>query len=172
MATPGKILAVLAGLSLVVMAGSFVSALILGLLSMRFFPSYHPAAVGTLRERPWSTLGIGFVAAVITSVVCLVLFATVLGIPLALILAAAYLIVLYWGRIFAIHGLGDAICRRFRVTPRPPWAFVLGLVAYHLLALIPVIGWILMLLAALSGLGAELVARKGIYVAARSQEII
>jgi cytoskeletal protein CcmA (bactofilin family) len=170
--SPVKILAVLAGLSLVVIAGSFVSTLILGLLSMRFFPSYHQAAVRTLRDRPWSVLGIGFVAAVITPVVCLVLFATVLGIPLALILAAAYLIVLYWGRIFAVHRLGDAICRLFRATPRPQWAFALGLVAYYLLALIPVIGWMLMLLAALSGLGAELVARKGVYTAARSQEII
>jgi cytoskeletal protein CcmA (bactofilin family) len=170
--SPAKILAVLAGVSLIVMAGSFVSTLILGLLSMRFFPSYHQAAVRTLRDRPWSALGIGFVAAVITPVVCLALFATVLGIPLALILGAAYLIVLYWGRIFAVHRLGDAICRLFRATPRPPWVFVLGLVAYYLLALIPVIGWMLMLLAVLSGLGAELVARKGVYVAARSQEII
>jgi cytoskeletal protein CcmA (bactofilin family) len=170
--SPAKVLALFAGLALVIMAVSFVSTLVLGLLSMRFLPRYHQAAVGTLRTRPWASLGIGFVAAVVTPVVGAILFATVLGIPLALILTAAYLIVLYWGRIFALHGLGDAICRLFRASPRPGWAFVLGLVVYYLVALIPVIGWMVTLLIVLSGLGAELIARKDFYVAARNQEIL
>jgi hypothetical protein len=63
----------------------------------------HQAAVNTLHERPWVCLGVGFVAAVVTPVVGAILFATVLRIPLALLLTAAYLIVLYWGRIFALH---------------------------------------------------------------------
>lgn len=170
--TPGKVVAFFVGWVLFMTAVSSVSTLILGLLSMRFLPRYHQAAVGTLRKRPWASLGVGFVAAVVTPVVGAILFATVLGIPLALILAAAYLIVLYWGRIFALHRLGEAICRLFRASPRPGWAFVLGLVIYYLLALIPVIGWMVTLLVVLSGLGAELIARKDFYVAARNREIL
>jgi cytoskeletal protein CcmA (bactofilin family) len=170
--SPAKAFAVLAGVGLVIMAVSFVSTLVLGLLSLRFLPRYHQAAVSTLRERPWISLGVGFVAAVVTPVVTAILFATVLGIPLALILMAAYPIVLYWGRIFTLHRLGDAICHLFRASPRPGWVFVLGVVVYYLLALIPVIGWVVMLGAVLSGLGAELIARKDVYIAAREQEIL
>jgi hypothetical protein len=170
--SPEKVFAFFAALALVIMAVSFVSTLILGLLSLRFLPRYHQATVSTLRERPWASLGVGFVAAVVTPVAGAILFATVLGIPLALVLTAAYLIALYWGRIFALHRLGEAICHLFRASPRPGWAFVLGLVVYCVLALIPVVGWVVALLVVLSGLGAELIARKDVYVAARARDLI
>ena len=146
--------------------------MVLGLLSLRFLPQYHETAIRTLREQRWVSLGVGFVAAVLTPVVTAILFATVLGIPLALILAAVYPILLYWGRIFALHRLGEALCRLFRASPRPGWALVLGLVVYGLLALIPVLGWLVILVVVLSGLGAEVIARKNLYVAARSQGIL
>jgi hypothetical protein len=69
-------------------------------------------------------------------------------------------------------GLGEALCRLFRASPRPGWALVLGLVVYDLLALIPVLGWLVMLLVVLSGLGAELIARRDLYVTARTQGIL
>jgi hypothetical protein len=170
--SPGKVLALLAGLSLVMVAMSSVSTLVLGLLSLRCLPRYHQAAVRTLRDRPWLSLGIGFVAAVVTPVVAATLFATVLGIPLALILTAVYLVVLYWGRIFALQRLGDAIGGLFGAGLRPGWALLLGVVVYYPLALIPVVGWAIMLLAVLSGLGAELIARRDLYVAARAHDIL
>jgi hypothetical protein len=170
--SPGKIVGVLAALTFVTMVVSFVSTLVLGLLSLRFLPRYHEAAVSALRERPWLALGVGFVAAVIIPVATAILFATILGIPLALILAAAYPIVLYWGRIFAIHRLGEAVCRLFRARPQPGWILTLGLVIYYLLALIPLLGWVVMLVVVLSGLGAELIARRNLYVAGRTQGIL
>jgi hypothetical protein len=45
-------------------------------------------------------------------------------------------------------------------------------VVYDLLALIPVLGWLVMLLVVLSGLGAELIARRDLYVTARTQGIL
>ena len=170
--SPRRIFAVFAAVTFVVMAVSFVSTLVLGLLSLRFLPRYHEAAVRTLREQPWVSIGVGFVAAVLTPVATAILFATVLGIPLALILAAVYPILLYWGRIFALHRLGEALCRLFRASPRPGWALVLGLVVYYPLALIPVLGGGVMLVVVLSGLGAEVIARKNLYLAARTQGIL
>src|SRR5262249_14304216 len=170
--SPRRIFAVFAAVTVVIMAVSFVSTLVLGLLSVRFLPRYHEAAVRTLREQPWVALGVGFVAAVLTPVATAILFATVLGIPLGLILAAAYPILLYWGRIFALHRLGEMLCRLLRASPRPGWALVLGLVVYDLLAFIPLLGWLVMLLVVLSGLGAEVIARKNLYLAARTQGIL
>jgi hypothetical protein len=63
------------------------------------------------------SLGIGFVFVIVTPVVCLLLFATVLAIPIALILTAAFFILLYRARIFAISRIGEALLGRF--PPRP-----------------------------------------------------
>jgi cytoskeletal protein CcmA (bactofilin family) len=162
--------AVLAGWIFFV-ATSFISTLILGLLSLRFLPGYHRSATATLRNRPWPSLGIGFVAAVVIPVICAILLAVVLTIPLALILLAAYFILLYWSRIFSITRIGELILPR-RAGSGAFTPFILGLFVYYALALIPFVGWLVMLFAVLFGLGAELLARRELYVSARRQELL
>jgi len=157
---------------LVLVSINFVCTLILGLLSARFLPRYHQSVITTLRERPWASLGIGFIAAVVLPVVCALLFATVLAIPLALILLAAFFILLYWSQIYAIGRIGEAILARLRPASSRASAFVLGLFVYYILGIIPVVGWLVVPLVILFGLGAELIARKKFYVTARSQDLI
>jgi len=151
---------------------NFLSTLILGLLSVRFLPRFHQSVVTTLSERPWSSLGIGFFAAVVLPVVCSLLFATVVAIPLALILLTAFFIVLYWARIYAIGRIGEFILGRLRPNSGRASAFVLGLFIYYLLAVIPFIGWLVVPLVMLFGFGAELIARKQFYVIAKTQGLI
>lgn len=157
---------------LVFVSINFVCTLILGLLSARFLPRYHQSVIATLRERPWASLGVGFVAAVVLPVVCALLFATVLAIPLALILLLAFFILLYWSRIYAIGRIGESILARLRPASSRASAFVLGLFVYYILAIIPVVGWLVVPLVILFGLGAELIARKQFYVTARSRDLI
>jgi hypothetical protein len=151
---------------------NFVCTLILGLLSVRFLPRYDQSVIATLREKPWASLGLGFVAAVVAPVVCVLLLASVLAIPIGLILLAAFFILLYWSRICAIARIGESILTRLRRTPGHVWAFILGLFVYYILAIIPVVGWLVFLLVVLFGLGAELIARKQFYTAARRQDLI
>jgi len=151
---------------------NFVCTLILGLLSARFLPRYHQSVITTLRERPWTSLGIGFTAAVVVPVVCALLLATVLAIPLGLILLVAFFILLYGSRIYAIGRMREAILARLRPASSRASAFVLGLLVYYILAIIPVVGWLVVPVVILFGLGAELIARKQFYVSARSQELI
>ena len=107
-----------------------------------------------------------------TPVACLLLLASVVGVPLGLILAVLYAILLYWGRIFVAAWIGEAIFRLFRAAPGPAWTFLLGLVVYYPLVVIPLLGWLVVALAVLFGLGAELIARKEFFVAARRQELL
>lgn len=151
---------------------NFISTLILGLLSVRFLPRFHQSVVTALGERPWAALGIGFIAAVVLPVVCSLLFATVVAIPIALILLAAFFIVLYWARIYAIGRIGEFILARLRPASGRAAAFVLGLFVYYLLAIIPFIGWLVVPVVMLFGLGAELIARKQFYTTARTQGLI
>jgi cytoskeletal protein CcmA (bactofilin family) len=151
---------------------NFISTLILGLLSARFLPRFHQSVVSALRERPWTSLGIGFVAAVVLPVACVLLFMTVAAIPIALILLVAFFIMLYWSRIYAIGRIGDAILGRLRPNSSQASAFVVGLFVYYLLAIIPFVGCLVVLLAMLFGLGAELIVRKNFYVSARAQDLL
>ncbi|HEU4438955.1 MAG TPA: hypothetical protein VFT36_06875 [Methylomirabilota bacterium] len=170
--TPRRLVAFLAGGALLLLAVSFVSTLVLGLLSIRFLPRYHESAVAILREKPWTALGVGFLAAVVTPVVCLLLLVTIVGAPLGLILALAYAVVIYWGRIFVASRLGEVVCRLFRAAPGPGWTFLVGLVVYYLLVLIPLVGRLVVGLVVLFGLGAELIGRKQLYLAARRQDLL
>lgn len=165
--SPERIFIFFTGVGLFILLTGFVSTLILGLLSLRYLPNYHRAAAETLRRRPWAALGLGFVTAIVVPVVCAILFSMVLTIPIALILAAAFGILLFWARIFVISRLGEAI-----MGPRRGWAFLLGLVLYYVIAFIPIVGWIFVVLVILSGLGAELLARKNFYLEARSREML
>jgi cytoskeletal protein CcmA (bactofilin family) len=157
---------------LVLVAASFVSTLILGLLSLRFLPRFHQSVVTTLKERPWASLGIGFIAAVVVPVACALLFMTLVVIPLALILMAAFFIVLYWARIYVISRIGETILSRLRPKSGRVAAFILGMFVYYLLAVIPFIGWFVVPLVILFGLGAELIHRKNFYVSVRTQDLI
>ena len=151
---------------------NFVCTLILGLLSIRFLPRYHQSVIATLRERPWASLGIGFIAVVVVPVLCALLFATMLALPLGLILLFAFFILLYWSRIYAIGRIGESILARWRPASSRASCFVLGLFVYYILAIIPLEGWLLVPLLTLFGLGAELIARKDFYTTVRSQDLI
>lgn len=157
---------------LVFVSINFVCTLILGLLSARFLPRYHQSVIATLGARPWASLAIGFIAAVVVPVVCALLFATVVAIPLGLILLAAFFILLYWSRIYAIGRIGESILARLRPASSRAWAFGVGLFVYYILAIIPFVGWLVVPLVMLFGLGAELIARKQFYVTARSRDLL
>lgn len=94
------------------------------------------------------------------------------ALPIALILTASYFILLYLGRIFVMSRIGEAVFRLFRATPWQGRAFILGWLVYYLIVLIPVIGWLMVILMVLHGFGAELIASKEFYVAARRQQMI
>jgi hypothetical protein len=165
--SPERIFVFFTGLGLFILLTGFASTLILGLLSLHYLPKYHQAAADILRTRPWASLGLGFVAAIVIPVVCAILFSIVLTIPIAVILAAAFGILLFWARIFVISRLGEAI-----MGPKKGWAFLLGLVLYYVIAFTPIVGWIFVVLVILSGLGAELLARKNFYLEARARELL
>jgi hypothetical protein len=135
--------------------------------SVRFFQNFIS---------PWSLQREGraslnrFVAAVVLPVS--LLFATVVAIPIALILPDRVFIVLYWARIYAIGRIGEFILARLRPASSRASAFLLGLFVYYLLAIIPFIGWLVVPLVMLFGLGAELIARKQFYITARTQGLI
>jgi len=169
--SPAKILGIFTGISLFLKIISFVSTLILGLLLLKFFPKYSRDVVYTLRKRPWVSLGIGFAALILIPIIFVILLVTVVGIPLAFILLALYLISLYVARIFVIFWSGVILFERTGRRVHEVWAFILGLVIYSLLTLIPIIGGIITLFVVLFGLGAAILTKRDLYLLARKRDI-
>lgn len=160
-----------AGIKLVAGMVSFASTLLLGLLLLRIYPVFTLKAATTIQERPWISFGAG--GAVLAGTPFLVLFcmATVLGIPIGLMLGALYLVTLYLGRVFVMLWVGQRIVRRLSDSPSLSWAFVTGLIVYSLVSLIPLIGKLATLFTLVAGLGALLITKKELVVKLREQQM-
>jgi hypothetical protein len=112
----------------------------------------------------WSLLA-GFIALVTVPVAAVVLLATVIGIPLALLVLLDYFALLLVGYVAAGAALGDAALRRWLASraAQRGWRALfaaLGVLAICLLALIPWLGGLIAFLALIAGMGAMVLQLK------------
>jgi len=161
-----------AGLRLAAGAVSAVSTLVLGLLLLWVYPIFTQQVAATIQERPWLSLGVGGALLIGVPLVVLLCMVTIAGIPIGLMLGALYLVTLYVGRVFVVFWAGQRVLRWASAAPSPAWAFVTGLVLYSLLALIPLIGNLVALVAMVAGLGALLIAKKELVERLRAEQAV
>ena len=130
----------------------------LGLLLIFLLPGLSSRAIDTERAQPWASLGIGAGILVITPIVALIVF--VIGILiggwwLGLLLIPLWILALAVG--FAISGflLGRLIFARLGWGGyHDAFALLGGLFVLTIVGLIPVVGWLIGLVAVLLGAGA------------------
>jgi len=144
-------------LGLMVLAAVLVAAL----------PGASTRVLEAARTRPgWSLLA-GFIALVTVPVAVIVLLATVIGIPLALLVLIDYFALLLVGYVAGGAALGDAALRRWlgARAGQSGWRALfaaLGVLAIGLLALVPWLGGLIAFLALLAGMGALLLPLKAL----------
>lgn len=129
-----------------------------------------PAALAGTRSEmaahPWRTLLLGLVAGSALTGVVLVLGLSIIGLPLVPVAVVLIPILLLIGYLTGAHAIGRSILARAR-PPRPETvgaavaAMLLGLVVLALLGLIPILGWIIAMLATIAGLGGWLARMLG-----------
>jgi hypothetical protein len=134
--------------------GYTVSVLILGLLLLAFAPHLDQAVVETIRTRLGSSIGWGVALFFLLPIAAVLLLVTVVGIPLGLFVLLALALIYTVGYTVATLGVGRVVMR----TSSRYVAFLVGLVILRALALIPVVGGLLWLLASAWGLGSLAVA--------------
>lgn len=157
--------------------------LLAGLVIVAVLPGLFLGASGALSGRPMTSLGFGLLWLVGVPVVAGVFLVTVIGVPLALVLAALFFVLLYVGRAVPAVWIGRRLLSRGEpaapgepvepadvrgpvdAAPEPTGrpgrgaavgAFLLGGLILVLLGLIPLIGPLVGLLAAVIGAGALL----------------
>lgn len=131
---------------------------VLAALFAALLPGMSDGIAATIRARWAVSLLVGFVALVCIPVGAALAAATVIGIPLALTVFAAYLALLLLGYVAAGVSAGTLALGPARAS-RAGWRIAcaaLGMLAIALLARIPYAGWLVFLAALLVGLGALL----------------
>jgi hypothetical protein len=129
-----------------------------GLLLYAVFPRYTVSATRTLETAPLKSLGLGAALFFSGPPVLLLLVITIIGIPVALVLAALYAVAVLAGYLIAAFFIGGRLARLAGQTlDRPAWrllALAVALTALWLLRQIPYAGGLIGLAALLFGLGA------------------
>ncbi len=151
---------------------NFICMLLIGLLLIFFAPNYFKRVADSIIEKPWWCLGVGILTVIFTPVILVIIFATIIGIPLALLLLLIYLVALYLAKLFVMYLIGERIGRKMNPKLHMAWFFVIGLVIYQFLVLIPLIGWLIDTLAMFFGLGALLIQKKYLYLTLRKNKTI
>lgn len=135
-------------------AMNFFSTLIVGLLLLTFFPNASKKTVAMLKEKPVASALIGLASLFLTPLLIIVLFVTLLGIPLAFFLIFAYFTALYLSRLVVAGFIGAKLSDWTGKRMSQKWEFFLGLLVYTLLTRLPIVGGIVGFLSVLVGLGA------------------
>ena len=140
-----------------------VSTLLLGLVLLAFAPALAPTIRDVVRFRLGASIGWGVGLFFLLPIAAILLFFTLVGIPLGLYLLGALALIYTVGYVVALVAVGGMLMRS---NPSRYLAFLVGWLVLRLLALIPVAGGLLWFLASVWGLGLLAVAiRRGSTVA-------
>lgn len=144
-------------------AGKFmklISLFILGLALIMIMKKPSMQVARRMKEDPTKALLWGLIAFIVTPLLALVLFITIIGIPLALILVAVYVISLYVAKVLTALVIGRLLAKELKWKLPWPWVLLLGLVVYLILSSLPYIGGAFVLLAIWWGMGGIIQAKK------------
>ncbi len=141
----------------------FLMALAFGLFMLRFFPNYVNSVAATLKNELWQSLLAGFLTLFIAPLVMFVLVFTVVGIPFSLFGFFLYVVYIYLAKIFVAICIGDFLYERIGREKTKYLPFVLGLIVFYVLSIIPYIGGLTGFAVLLFGLGAAVLNFKKLY---------
>ena len=165
---PGGIMAALAVFRFWRLAVSFVSAVVFGLLALKYFPVLSLKAAQTLQKSPWRSLGFGLLAVILGPLSTFVLAITVFGLPLAGVVFLLFLLLVYLAKImvalwlaYRLGGQKDLSGLRYSVA----------LLIIYFIFFIPVLGGITKLLVLVFGAGQMVLTKKEAYSLARKAKI-
>lgn len=112
-------------------------------------------------KRPGAQIGRGVVWFFLTPLVCILLLVTLIGIPLALITAVLYVVMLYLSKVFASIALGVLLAKGFGWEKASlVMKMIIGVIAFVILKSLPIIGWLICLVAIWWGFGAIIEMKK------------
>ena len=144
----GELKGVGAGIAIGFWIAVSVSLLLLGLLLALLAPRAVDAIARTARAKLGVSILLGVVAIILLPIIAVLALVTIVGLPLGIILLLALVPLYAISYVTAAVVIGDRIVKGSRIP-----AFSVGLLILRVLALIPIAGGLIGLLATIVGLG-------------------
>ncbi len=159
----------LAALKMFLNLTMLVGQIVVGLILIGFSRKHAVRMATSLTGHPWKSLGLGFMLAIFVPVACLILMLTIIGLPLGIITFMLYLIAWYLSPVVVGLTLGGKIVGAFRKERAGPMigGLILGLIILRAISLVPVLGWLVMFVVILFGLGALALSHQRVWAQAR-----
>jgi len=132
----------------------FLSTLVVGFLFLRFLPKFSLVTVHKIGEAFWASLGLGFAILFLAPIGIIILMVTLIGIPLALLILATYMVGLYLSSVVFMYWAGTWISKLTRLELNKYLVLVLGALIYWAIGLIPLLGGLTSFIGVMLGLGA------------------
>lgn len=150
----------------------FVSTLILGFALIRIAPVFTQDVVKHLKSRPFASLGVGLAFLILFPIISLLLLVTVVGIPIALILLFATIVVCMFIKVFVSIFIGQFVQNKFKLNKSVNMALVVGLLIYTLFTRLPIIGTLVAIILSVGTFGAVLTTKRNYWKNLRAKHLI
>lgn len=152
----------------------FIAKIIVGILLIALFKPCVRRIMDTLTHKPWHSLGWGFLGLVAIPVAVVILFAIMVGYPIAVVGVYSYTILLYLSSIFVGLVIGEKIIQLFKKEGEISLylSFIVGLIVLVILGLIPVLGFIIKVFTVLFGAGMLLLGGWNLLKDMRAKKLI
>jgi len=151
---------------------SFISTLVIGLLIVLLFPKFTVDTANLIDNKTFLSLGIGLAALIITPILAIILMITLIGFIPGLLIFIWYFIAIYFSKIFVIFYIGQLANNQLSEESKPILSFIIGIIIFYLITLIPVIGGIISALSVFFGLGILIISKRNVYFEARNKLLI
>ncbi len=134
---------------------SIFSALAVGLILIFIGKNITGNILTKMTETPAKMWLPGLILTFVLLPIALLLMITIIGIPLALIITASWLIMIYVAKILTAIIIGQVIIKKLTKRNDTPllWTMIVGILICWLIFALPYVGWLLGLLAILFGVG-------------------
>lgn len=151
----------------------FIVSFIIGLLFIYLFPIATKKVTENISAKPLISSLVGLAALILIPIVAFLFALTLFGIPLSILIFFLYLILLYTSRIYFAVFLGQKIFQSVRQgAPADFWILLVGLFAYFVLTLIPILGTIIQMIVVIVSFGALLITDFEYYKILRERKIL
>ncbi|MCX6734427.1 MAG: hypothetical protein NTZ25_00780 [Candidatus Peregrinibacteria bacterium] len=136
----------------------YLSSLLLALLFVLYAPKFVMSAGEKIHKSALKAFGLGLLAMLAVMIGGIILMVTMVGIPLALIAFAGLMMSMYIGQIFIASWIGGMMFSykkgKVEIGKRKLFGiWALALFIYHVVCLIPFVGWAANMVLCLTGLG-------------------
>lgn len=152
----------------------FIAKILVGLVLISISRIYVRRIMDTLKQKPWHSLGWGFIGVIAIPVLIVFLFAILIGYPFAVFGIYIYTILFFLSSIMVGLVLGELIIRLFKKKGEVSMyvSLILGLVILGIIDFIPVLNFLVRLFVVLFGVGMVLIGTWNLLKDLRKEKMI